>query len=66
MATGKHDGAPDPMADEAGQEGWAPMKLVAIGAVSLFTALAIIIFLGSRFEGCVYVDGARPGHAIGR
>lgn len=59
-------GAPDPMADEAGQEGWSPLRLVAVAAGTLLVALAVIVWLGSRYEGCVYVDGARPGHALGR
>jgi hypothetical protein len=27
-------------------------------------ALSIIIFMGSRFEGCAYVDGSRPGPTL--
>ncbi len=53
------DGTPE---DEA----WTAGRLVLIGMIALGTALSIIIFMGSRFEGCAYVDGSRPGHAIGR
>jgi hypothetical protein len=62
----KKGGAPNPMADEEGQAGWAPMKLVAVGVGTLLVALTIIIWMGSRFEGCIYMDGSRSGHAIGR
>lgn len=63
---GSGPGAPDPMADEAGQDGWSPLRLVAVAAGTLLVALAVIVWLGSRYEGCVYVDGSRSGHALGR
>jgi hypothetical protein len=47
-------------------EAWGAGKLLVLGLVALGAALSIIIFMGSRFEGCAYVDGSRPGHAIGR
>jgi hypothetical protein len=67
MAQTTKKGSPtDPMADEEGQGGWAPLKLIGVGGFFLFCALSVIIWMGSRFEGCVYVDGARSGHALGR
>ena len=53
------DSTPEDMA-------WGAGKLLVLGIVALGAALSIIIFMGSRFEGCAYVDGSRPGHAIGR
>jgi hypothetical protein len=47
-------------------EAWGAPKLMGLGIVALLCALSIIIFMGSRFEGCMYLDGSRPGHAIGR
>jgi|GEM_PF-3585316 len=38
---------------------WAPLKLVALGLLTLFIALSIIIYLGSRLGGCMYLDGSR-------
>jgi hypothetical protein len=37
---------------------WLPMKLVAAGVVTLLVALSIIIFMGSRLGGCMYLDGS--------
>lgn len=53
------DGTPEDVA-------WGAGKLLVLGLVAFGTALSIIIFMGSRFEGCAYVDGSRPGHALGR
>ena len=44
---------------------WTGPKLMGVGIVALLAALSIIVWMGSRFEGCVYVDGSRPGMAIG-
>jgi hypothetical protein len=45
---------------------WSGPKLMGVGFVALLCALSVIIWMGSRFEGCVYVDGSRPGMAIGK
>ncbi len=34
------------------------MKLVVLGLAFFFVALTIIITLGSRIGGCMYLDGA--------
>lgn len=47
-------------------DAWSVHKLLGVGIVALLCALSIIIFMGSRYEGCAYPDGSRPGHAIGR
>ena len=53
------DGTPE---DEA----WGAGRLLVVGVLAFGAALSIIVYMGSRFEGCAYVDGSRPGHAIGR
>lgn len=45
---------------------WSGPRLMTVGFVSLMAALAVIVFLGSRFQGCFYLDGSRPGMAIGK
>jgi hypothetical protein len=54
-----------PMSDaERADEQWKPMHLVVLGLVTLVVSLSIIVFLGSRVEGCAYVDGSRPGPTL--
>ncbi len=39
------------------------MKLVATGVMTLIVALSIIIYLGSRLGGCMYLDGSHGSGA---
>jgi len=75
MADKKKDGESKGMSDEmaaemaaetAADEAWTGSRLLGVGIVAFLCALAVIVFLGSRFEGCVYVDGSRPGPALGK
>jgi hypothetical protein len=45
---------------------WSGPKLIAVGFVAFLAALSLIVWMGSRFEGCMYLDGSRPGMAIGK
>lgn len=38
---------------------WGTYKLFGIGFVTLFVALSIIIYMGSRLGGCMYLDGSQ-------
>ncbi|CAN5164990.1 hypothetical protein BH09MYX1_BH09MYX1_09800 [soil metagenome] len=38
--------------------GWGGMKLAILGVITLVIALSIIISLGSRLGGCMYLDGS--------
>ena len=38
---------------------WVPFKLLGLGGVTLFIALSIIIYMGSRLGGCMYLDGSQ-------
>ncbi len=37
---------------------WSPTRLVGVGILTLIVALSVIIFLGSRLGGCMYLDGS--------
>lgn len=37
---------------------WGAMKLTILGIVTLGIALTIIISMGSRLGGCMYLDGS--------
>jgi hypothetical protein len=38
---------------------WVPFKLLGLGGVTLLVALSIIIYMGSRLGGCMYLDGSQ-------
>lgn len=38
--------------------GPAPLKLLVLGIITLGIALTIIISMGSRLGGCMYLDGS--------
>jgi len=38
--------------------GWGALKLTLLGIVTLGIALTIIISMGSRLGGCMYLDGS--------
>jgi hypothetical protein len=38
---------------------WVSYKLFGIGGVTLLIALSIIIYMGSRLGGCMYLDGSQ-------
>jgi len=38
---------------------WVPFKLFGLGGVTLLVALSIIIYMGSRLGGCMYLDGSQ-------
>lgn len=40
------------------ESGWGAMKLTLLGVVTLGVALFIIISMGSRLGGCMYLDGS--------
>lgn len=37
---------------------WSAPKLIGVGLLTLLVSLSVIIFLGSRLGGCMYVDGS--------
>lgn len=40
------------------EPGWGALKLTLLGIVTLGIALTIIISMGSRLGGCMYLDGS--------
>ena len=51
--------AKQPSPAEKQDAAWSPTKLVVVGVLTLMVALSVIIFLGSRLGGCMYLDGSR-------
>jgi len=46
-----------------GEAAWSPIKLFATGVLTLIVALSVIIYLGSRLGGCMYLDGSHGAGA---
>ncbi len=44
--------------EAAPTEAWGAFKLLFIGIATLGVALTIIIMMGSRLGGCMYLDGS--------
>lgn len=40
------------------ESGWGAYKLLGVGIVTLGIALAIIVSMGARLGGCMYLDGS--------
>jgi hypothetical protein len=38
---------------------WSPSKLTGIGIVTLLVAISIIVFMATRLNTCMYLDGSQ-------
>ncbi len=39
-------------------QAWSPTKLTGLGIVTLMIAITIIVFMATRLETCMYLDGS--------
>ena len=38
---------------------WSPTKLTGLGIVTLMIAITIIVFMATRLETCMFLDGSQ-------
>ena len=50
---------PSPTTIDPQDRSWVGFKLLGLGGVTLLIALTIIIYMGSRLGGCMYLDGSQ-------
>jgi hypothetical protein len=54
----KAEEAGDPTVGE--DASWSPGKLTITGIVTLAIALSIIVFMATRLNTCMFLDGSQP------
>ena len=41
-------------------DSWKPMALTALGFVTMLIAISLIVFMATRLNTCMYLDGSQP------